>query len=179
MKMMPRQGDSLSRVTVLGQRGPPDLAQPLGWPAGDFEQSRSICYRASAKSQHAAALHIGTLVSVSAQMPSAVWDALAKSGCINQGAVMGAAAYVGRVGGLAVALGVGVAIATGQGIAWADTGDPSSSTSGTSSASGSTDSSTPESTQTSGKSSTTTTTVTSATESSGITPGSSDPAPER
>ncbi|MBE1549992.1 hypothetical protein GGC64_004032 [Mycobacterium sp. OAS707] len=33
---------------------------------------------------------------------------------------MGAAAYIGRVGGLAVALGVGTAIATGQGVAAAD-----------------------------------------------------------
>jgi hypothetical protein len=33
---------------------------------------------------------------------------------------MRAAAYIGRVGGLAVALGVGAAIATGQGVAWAD-----------------------------------------------------------
>ena len=33
---------------------------------------------------------------------------------------MGAAAYVGRVGGLAVALGVGSAIVTGHGVAWAD-----------------------------------------------------------
>ncbi len=30
------------------------------------------------------------------------------------------AAYVGRIGGLAVALGIGAAIATGQGVAWAD-----------------------------------------------------------
>ena len=33
---------------------------------------------------------------------------------------MGAAAYIGRVGGLAVALGVGTAIATGYGVAAAD-----------------------------------------------------------
>ena len=33
---------------------------------------------------------------------------------------MGASAYVGRVGGLAVALGVGAAVATGHGVAWAD-----------------------------------------------------------
>jgi beta-galactosidase len=41
---------------------------------------------------------------------------------------MKAAAYVGRVGGLAVALGVGVAVVTGHGsgIAWADTTDASS-----------------------------------------------------
>ncbi len=36
---------------------------------------------------------------------------------------MGAASYVGRVGGLAVALGVGTAIATGHGVASADTTD--------------------------------------------------------
>ena len=35
---------------------------------------------------------------------------------------MGASRYVGRVGGLAVALGVGTAILTGQGVAYADTG---------------------------------------------------------
>ncbi len=40
---------------------------------------------------------------------------------------MGAAAYVGRVGGLAVALGVGTAIATGHGVAAAETGDSTSS----------------------------------------------------
>jgi D-arabinan endo alpha-(1,5)-arabinofuranosidase len=38
---------------------------------------------------------------------------------------MGAAGYVGRVGGLAVALGVGTAIATGHGVASADTTDSS------------------------------------------------------
>ena len=40
---------------------------------------------------------------------------------------MGAAAYVGRVGGLAVALGVGVAVVTGQGVASADTPDTTNS----------------------------------------------------
>ncbi len=42
---------------------------------------------------------------------------------------MNAAAYVGRVGGLAVALGVGAAVVTGYGcgVAWADTPDSSSS----------------------------------------------------
>ena len=48
---------------------------------------------------------------------------------------MGAAGYVGRVGGLAVALGVGTAIATGHGVAWAETTDsaspPSTDTSNT------------------------------------------------
>jgi Domain of unknown function (DUF4185) len=42
---------------------------------------------------------------------------------------MGASAYVGRVGGLAVALGVGAAVATGHGVAWADGTGPSASTS--------------------------------------------------
>jgi hypothetical protein len=46
---------------------------------------------------------------------------------------MGAAAYVGRVGGLAVALGVGTAIVTGQGVAVADDGSPSGSASSASS----------------------------------------------
>ena len=45
---------------------------------------------------------------------------------------MGAAAYVGRVGGLAVALGVGSAVFTGQGVAWADEADSSPSTRSTS-----------------------------------------------
>ena len=36
---------------------------------------------------------------------------------------MSAAAYVGRVGGLAVALGVGAAVVTGHGVAWAETSD--------------------------------------------------------
>ena len=42
---------------------------------------------------------------------------------------MGAAAYVGRVGGLAVALGVGAAVATGQGVASASPTDSTSPTS--------------------------------------------------
>ena len=40
---------------------------------------------------------------------------------------MGAAAYIGRVGGLAVALGVGTAIVAGYGVASADTTDSPSS----------------------------------------------------
>ena len=40
---------------------------------------------------------------------------------------MGASAYIGRVGGLAVALGVGAAVATGQGVAWANPPDSDSS----------------------------------------------------
>lgn len=51
---------------------------------------------------------------------------------------MGAARYVGRVGGLAVALGVGTAIVTGQGVASAQT-DSASSPSGSSAASTSAD----------------------------------------
>jgi hypothetical protein len=42
---------------------------------------------------------------------------------------MGASAYVGRVGGLAVALGVGAAIATGQGVAWASPAESDTSAS--------------------------------------------------
>lgn len=45
---------------------------------------------------------------------------------------MGAAAYVGRVGGLAVALGVGSAVFTGHGVAWADETDSTPSKSPTS-----------------------------------------------
>jgi hypothetical protein len=55
---------------------------------------------------------------------------------------MGAAAYIGRVGGLAVALGVGTAIATGYGVAVADdatSNPPSSESSDTTTTSGSTD----------------------------------------
>jgi hypothetical protein len=37
----------------------------------------------------------------------------------QRGEIMGASAYIGRVGGLAVALGIGAAVATGQGVAWA------------------------------------------------------------
>jgi beta-galactosidase len=47
---------------------------------------------------------------------------------------MRAAGYVGRVGGLAVTLGVGAALVTGTGVAWADTPSPSGSSSDTSSA---------------------------------------------
>jgi ABC-2 type transport system ATP-binding protein len=36
---------------------------------------------------------------------------------------MGASRFVGRVGGLAVALGVGAAVFSGGGVAWADTTD--------------------------------------------------------
>ncbi|MCI4674327.1 CocE/NonD family hydrolase [Candidatus Mycolicibacterium alkanivorans] len=43
---------------------------------------------------------------------------------------MGAARFVGRVGGLAVALGVGVAVFTGNGVAWADGGASSDSGTG-------------------------------------------------
>ena len=50
---------------------------------------------------------------------------------------MGSAAYIGRVGGLALALGVGTAIATGHGIAAAEGSDSSGSSSQSSSSSGS------------------------------------------
>ncbi|WP_245905940.1 DUF4185 domain-containing protein [Mycolicibacterium palauense] len=52
---------------------------------------------------------------------------------------MGAAAHVGRIGALAVALGVSAAVATGPGVAWAETGSTSggsSSSAGGSSSSG-------------------------------------------
>ena len=39
----------------------------------------------------------------------------------------GAAAHIGRVGSLAVAMGIGAAVATGTGVAWADTSDTSDS----------------------------------------------------
>lgn len=45
---------------------------------------------------------------------------------------MGSAAYVGRVGGLAVALGVGSAVFAGQGVAWADDTDSSARSSASS-----------------------------------------------
>jgi hypothetical protein len=52
---------------------------------------------------------------------------------------MGAAAYIGRVGGLAVALGVGTAIATGYGVAAADTADQAASEPSGTTTSGSTE----------------------------------------
>jgi hypothetical protein len=68
---------------------------------------------------------------------------------------MGAAAHIGRVGGLAVALGVGTAIATGHGIAAADTTTPNPP-SDTSTPSGSTDTKTTTTTTTSTSTQTTT-----------------------
>ena len=63
---------------------------------------------------------------------------------------MGYARYVGRVGGLAVALGVGVAVASTPGVAWAEPTDTGSSSSSTdSSSSGSSSSGSGESSQTS------------------------------
>ena len=47
---------------------------------------------------------------------------------------MGTAKYIGRVGGLAVALGVGAAVANTPGVAWAE---PDSSSSGSSASSSS------------------------------------------
>ncbi|MCV7252575.1 hypothetical protein H7J86_10415 [Mycobacterium hackensackense] len=66
-------------------------------------------------------------------MPAAIW---------TLGVVVGAGRFVGRVGGLAVALGVGAAVSLGQGTAWADdaatggtessgTAEPSESSGGT------------------------------------------------
>jgi hypothetical protein len=57
--------------------------------------------------------------------------------CAESGESVNASRYVGRVGGLAVALGVGAALFTGNGIAWAG---PDSQDSSVSSASGSQDS---------------------------------------
>jgi hypothetical protein len=70
---------------------------------------------------------------------------------------MGAAAYIGRVGGLAVALGVGTAIATGYGVASADdtTSNPPSSDTSTTSGSTNTTGTTTTNTQTSTEPSTT------------------------
>ena len=52
---------------------------------------------------------------------------------LHEGAmVTSSGAYVGRVGGLAVALGIGAAIATGQGVAWADSSGSSSEPPGSS-----------------------------------------------
>jgi aldose sugar dehydrogenase len=44
------------------------------------------------------------------------------------GILTSAARYVGRVGGLAVSLGIGTAVFTGHGVAWADSGDGGSGT---------------------------------------------------
>ncbi|MGJ6126467.1 Ig-like domain-containing protein [Mycolicibacterium sp. Y3] len=66
-------------------------------------------------------------------MPAAIW---------TLGVVVGAGRFVGRVGGLAVALGVGAAVSLGQGTAWADdtatSGTESSGTAGPSESSGGT-----------------------------------------
>src|SRR5258708_32054804 len=42
----------------------------------------------------------------------------------------GYAKYIGRVGALAVALGIGTAVATSPGLAWATDGDPSTTSTG-------------------------------------------------
>jgi YVTN family beta-propeller protein len=76
---------------------------------------------------------------------------------------MGYGRYVGRVGGLAVALGVGVAVATTPGIAWADdTGSPASSDTSTGSSDSTTSSSGTEGTPTGSTATTTTNTSTTA-----------------
>ena len=41
----------------------------------------------------------------------------------EEGIIMGSARYIGRVGALAIALGVGMAVATTPGVAWADDTD--------------------------------------------------------
>ncbi|HET6733009.1 DUF4185 domain-containing protein [Mycobacterium sp.] len=89
---------------------------------------------------------------------------------------MGAASYVGRVGGLAVALGVGTAIATGHGVASAETTDSpsppptnSSSTDLSSTSTTSVDSTTtPENTEPEESEATTTETTTSTTVAGGV-----------
>jgi len=58
---------------------------------------------------------------------------------LHGGNRMGAAAYIGRVGGLAVALGVGTAIVTGHGVASADDATSNQPSSDTSPTSGTTD----------------------------------------
>jgi Domain of unknown function (DUF4185) len=74
---------------------------------------------------------------------------------------MGPAAHIGRVGGLAVALGVGTAIASGYGIASADDSAPNPPSSDTSTTSGSTDTKTNTTTTTGTTTKTTTNTQTS------------------
>ena len=63
---------------------------------------------------------------------------------------MGTAKYIGRVGGLAVALGVGIAVATTPGVAWADDTVSASSggTNGTAGATGTSGTSEPQGTST-------------------------------
>jgi ABC-2 type transport system ATP-binding protein len=56
---------------------------------------------------------------------------------------MGASRFVGRVGGLAVALGVGAAAFSGAGTAWADTSDPGSDSSGSTRAASANDAAAP------------------------------------
>ena len=84
---------------------------------------------------------------------------------------MGAAAYIGRVGGLAVALGVGTAIATGYGVASADDTASNPPSFDTSTTSGATDTKTNTATTTG----TTTTTNTQTSTEPSTTPSSSEP----
>jgi hypothetical protein len=84
---------------------------------------------------------------------------------------MGAARYVGRVGGLAVALGVGTAIATGHGVASAETDAPSPTSTDSSNTDQSTTDTTsvdPTTTPQTTDSDTTTKTTTSATVAEGV-----------
>ncbi len=91
---------------------------------------------------------------------------------------MGAGKYIGRVGALAVALGVGTAVGSGYGLAWADTtgtsgssSSESSSSSSSSSTSGSTDTGS-NTTSTAGESTTGTGTTTTGTTTTGTTTSS-------
>ena len=90
---------------------------------------------------------------------------------------MAAGRYIGRVGALAVALGVGTAVGSGYGLAWADTtgtsdSDSTSSSSQSSSTSGSTDTG---SKTTTGESTTTGTTTGTTTSTGGSTTSDSQP----
>src|SRR5882757_7750987 len=67
--------------------------------------------------------------------------------------IVGCARYIGRVGALAIALGVGAAVATGQGIAAAEPSESSSSSGSTDSASSGSPGGAPSSSDTSGASS--------------------------
>jgi hypothetical protein len=89
---------------------------------------------------------------------------------------MGAAAYIGRVGGLAVALGVGTAIATGYGVASADDTASTPPSSDTSATSGSADTNTNANANTNTTNTTTGTSTQTSTEKSTETSGREDAA---
>ncbi len=87
---------------------------------------------------------------------------------------MGYAAYIGRVGGLAVALGVGIAVATAPGVAWADdTGSAGSG--GTAETAGTTGTS--ETTESEGSSTTGTTVATAGTSNAAVSHTDGDSTP--